>query len=146
MMAPNSLSSRKIAFNPKLLLDRRLLMATAGVIVAAVAVHYLTVVHVWLKQRREERQWVAVNNLTPERLVARCRAPLSDDTKDLYPIMEREMRYRSAGNGTVVFKFSRTAEQGSGWVFMSMQDASSGLAYETPVARIGVLSCLDSRK
>jgi len=46
----------------------------------------------------------------------------------------------------VVLKFSKTAEESSDWVFMSMQDASGGAEYETPIAKIKALSCLDSSK
>jgi hypothetical protein len=126
--------------------DQRLLVMTAGVIVAVVAARYLLLLPGWMKQRKEERQWTVVSNLTPDRLLSRCGQPLADDTRDLYPIVARDMRYLAIGGQTIVFKFSRTSEQGSEWLFTAMQDASSGAKYETPAAKITALSCLDSSK
>ena len=99
----------------------------------------------WLKERRENRQFIAVNNMTPDRLVARCGQPLVDETKNLYPILARDMRYQGKV-ATITFKFSRTAEESSDWVFMAMQDTNGNANYETPEAKIAVLPCLDSRK
>jgi hypothetical protein len=126
--------------------DRRLLMGAAGVVVAIIALRYLARIPGWFKQRREERQWTVVNNLTPDRLLARCGQPLADDTRNLYPMVARDIRYLATGGQTIVFKFSRTSEQDSEWHFTSMQDASSGVRYETPAAKITALSCLDSSK
>jgi hypothetical protein len=61
-------------------------------------------------------------------------------------MVARDMSYKSAAGGTIVFKFSRTAEEGSDWVFMSMQDAATGASYDTPVEKITAMSCLDSSK
>lgn len=121
-------------------------LIVGGITVAFVAIGYLVGIPQWMKQRRENRQWTVVNNLTPERLIKRCGKPLSDETRDVYPVIARDIRYESAPSGTVVLKFSRTAEESSDWVFMSMQDAASGAAYETPIAKISALSCLDSSK
>src|SRR5215467_9995855 len=77
----------------------------------------------WVKERRENRQFIAVNNLTPDRLVARCGQPIEDQTKNIFPIIARDMSYR-ASNSTVILKFSRTAEESSEWVFASMENAS----------------------
>lgn len=126
--------------------DRRLFVTAIGVIAAIVAGSYLMQLPGWMKRRREERQWTAINDLTPDHLVARCGQPLADETKDLYPIVVREMSYLASGGQTVVFKFSRTAEQGSAWVLMSMRNAVSGSEYQTPAVRITALRCLDSKK
>jgi hypothetical protein len=125
---------------------KRNLLLAAGLALVIIAVRLLSLAPEWLKQRRENRQFIAVNNLTPERLLARCGQPMSDETKNLYPMLARDIRYSSAANSTVVLKFSKTAEQSSDWVFMSMQDASAGAEYETPIAKITALSCLDSSK
>jgi hypothetical protein len=121
-------------------------LIAAGVVFGLVAVRYLFLLPSWMKERRETRQYVAVNNLTPDRLVARCGPPVSDETKDLYPMIARDMTYNSQSVGTVVLKFSKTAEESSTWVFMAMQDPSGSMRYEAPEAQISVLSCLDSRK
>jgi hypothetical protein len=121
-------------------------LIVGGLIVALLAVAYLVGIPQWLKQRKENRQWTVVNNLTPDRLLRRCGKPLSDETRDIYPVIARDIRYEAEPSGTVVLKFSRTAEESSDWVFMSMQDASSGATYDTPIAKITALSCLDSSK
>lgn len=121
------------------------LLIAGGMIAGIIVISYLMGIPQWMKQRRENRQWVVVNNLTPETLVARCGKPLNDETKDLYPMISRDIRYQAAPSGTVVLKFTRTSEESSNWVFMSMEDAN-GTSYETPVAKISALSCLDSSK
>lgn len=125
---------------------KRNVLLAAGLALAIVGVRLLILAPEWFKQRRENRQFIAVNNLTPERLLARCGQPVADETKNLYPILARDIRYLSVANSTVVLKFSKTAEESSDWVFMSMQDTSGGAEYETPIAKIKALSCLDSSK
>jgi hypothetical protein len=125
---------------------KRNFLLAAGLALVIVGVRLLILAPEWFKQRRENRQFIAVNNLTPERLLARCGQPLADETKNLYPMVARDIRYPSVADSTVVLKFSKTAEQSSDWVFMSMQDATGGTEYETPVAKITALSCLDSAK
>jgi hypothetical protein len=98
-----------------------------------------------LKVERENRQWTAVNNLTPEQLIARCGQPVEDNTKDLYPMVARDMIYKSSDDGMVVMSFSKTGEEGSNWVFMSMKK-SGGSEYNTPSAKIAALPCLDSQR
>jgi hypothetical protein len=125
--------------------NNKLLMSVAFV-AGLVGMRVLIVAPEWLKQRRDNRQFIAVNNLTPERLIARCGPPVSDETRNMYPIVARDLSYKAESSGTVLFKFSKTAEESSDWVFMSMQDLDSGKEYESPVAKISALSCLDSRK
>ena len=122
------------------------LLLIAAMVLGIIAVRYLLLIPGWMKQRRENRQFIAVNNLTPDRLIARCGQPLTDQTKDLYPMVARDLSYKSNANETVVFKFSKTAEESSDWVFMSMQDTAGSANYETPTAQINAFSCLDSRK
>ena len=123
------------------------LVVIAGMILGIIAVRYLIQIPGWMKTRRENRQFIAVNNLTPDRLIARCGQPVTDQTRDLYPMIARDLTYKSetAGNA-VVLKFSKTSEESSDWVFMSMQDSTGSLKYETPVAQIAAMSCLDSKK
>ena len=125
---------------------RERIFIAGGMIVGLIAISYLVGIPQWMKQRRENRQWVVVNNLTPDRLIARCGKPLSDESKEIFPVIARDMSYRSRPSGTVVLKFSRTAEESSDWVFMSMQDQSTGKPYDTPIEKISALSCLDSSK
>jgi hypothetical protein len=122
------------------------LLIAAGFIVGIVGVRVLIAAPSWFKERRENRQFIAVNNLTPERLIARCGPPVGDETRNLYPIVTRDMNYKSDSRGTIVFKFSKTAEESSDWVFMSMQDSHGGTDYESASAKISALSCLDSKK
>jgi len=127
-------------------MKRKLLLA-AGCVAAIAGVRVLVAAPGWFKVRRENRQFIAANNLTPERLIARCGQPISDATRNLYPIIARDMNYKSDSGATIVFKFSKTAEESSEWVFTSMEDSSGGSTnYESPEAKIAALSCLDSRK
>jgi hypothetical protein len=125
---------------------KRQLLIAVGCVVGILGVRVMIAAPGWLKQRRDNRQFIAVNNLTPERLIARCGSPLGDTTKNLYPMIARDLTYKSASRGTVVFKFSKTAEESSDWVFMSMQDSNGARGYESPGEKISAFSCLDSRK
>ena len=90
----------------------------------------------------EER---AVASLTPESLVSLCGQPAGDVTNDLYPMIKRTMSYESGGKGTLVLEFSRTAEENSDWVFLSMSDGN-GTSYGTPETQIAAMPCLKSRR
>jgi len=125
---------------------KKKLLIAAACVAGILSVRALIAAPEWFRQRRENRQFIAVNNLTPERLIARCGAPPSDETRNLYPIVARDLGYKAEDNGTILFKFSKTAEQSSDCVFMSMQDSKDGKEYDTPEAKISALSCLDSRK
>jgi hypothetical protein len=87
---------------------------------------------------REER---TVESLTPESLVANCGQPAEDVTKDLYPMIKRTMSYKSSEKGTLTLEFSRTAEEKSEWVFLSMSDENGG-TYGTPETQIAAMPCL----
>jgi hypothetical protein len=89
-------------------------------------------------ERREER---TVESLTPESLIAKCGQPAEDVTKDLYPMIKRTMRYKSSGKGTLTLEFSRTAEEKSEWVFLSMSD-ENGATYGTPETQMAAMPCL----
>jgi len=56
------------------------------------------------------------------------------------------MSYSATGDRTLVLAFSRTAEEKSDWVFLSMRDDKGSAGYETPDAKIAALPCLDSAK
>lgn len=100
----------------------------------------------WAKDARERRQEQAVASVTPDRLISRCGQPAEDLTKDVYPILMRTMSYQSRAEGKLVFAFSRTAEEKSDWVFLSMKDEIESRTYDTPEAKIAALPCLDSKK
>jgi hypothetical protein len=89
----------------------------------------------------EVRQERTVASLTPESLAAKCGTPAEDVTKDLYPMIKRTMSYKSSTKGTLTFEFSRTAEDKSDWVFLSMSD-ENGATYSTPETQIAAMSCL----
>ena len=80
-------------------------------------------------------------SLTPESLIAKCGTPADDVTKDLYPMIKRTMSYKSSGKGTLTFEFSRTAEEKSDWVFLSMSD-ENGATYGTPETQMAAMACL----
>ena len=52
------------------------LLIAVGFIVAIICVRVLIAAPHWFKQRKENRQFIAVNNVTPERLVTRCGPPV----------------------------------------------------------------------
>lgn len=125
---------------------KKKVLIALGFIAGIVGVRALIAAPGWFKERRDNRQFIAVNNVTPERLIARCGAPIGDETRNLYPMIARDMSYKSPTRGTVTFKFSKTAEESSDWVFMSMQDSIGSTDYDLPSAKIAALSCLDSKK
>ena len=99
----------------------------------------------WFSEKRERRQEQAVASVTPEHLLARCGQPVEDTTKNVYPILMRTMTYQISHNETYIFDFSRTAEETSDWVFLSMKDAN-GKSYETAEEKVSAMSCLNSQK
>jgi heme exporter protein D len=98
------------------------------------------------KAARAARQEHAVATITLEALLTRCGQPAEDVTKDMYPMLVRTMTYQPRENEKVVFEFSRTAEEKSEWVFLSMKDASGASKLDTPEAKIAALPCLDTKK
>ncbi len=99
----------------------------------------------WASNSSERRHEQAVASVTPEHLLARCGQPIEDDTKEVFPILMRTMTYQISRKEAYVFDFSRTAEEKSDWVFLSMRDAT-GKVYETAEEKVGAMSCLNSRK
>lgn len=99
----------------------------------------------WIGKKRERRHEQAVASVTPEHLLARCGQPAEDTTRNLYPILMRTMTYKISREETYIFDFSRTAEEQSDWVFLSMKDAN-GKSYETAEEKVNAMSCLNSRK
>jgi len=88
----------------------------------------------------------AVASLTPDRLIARCGQPVDDVTKEVFPVVLRTIRFKPWSGEPLVFTFSRTAEQQSNWVFLTMADESGTKSFDTPEQKISAFSCLDSRK
>ena len=127
---------------------RRVWLIAAGVIfrlMAAVAL--VERVSEWARNARARRHELAVASVTPDKLNARCGQPAEDVTKEMYPILIiRTMSYQPKGNERFVLVFSRTAEEKSDWVFLSMKDQSGTRSFETPDAKIAALPCLDSTR
>lgn len=125
---------------------RRQSLTAAGAVFGLIALFVLVErTAVWYRDVRERRHELAVNTVTPERLIARCGAAEQDVSKAVYPILLRTMHYPARGNRTLTLAFSRTAEEKSDWVFLSMKD-ENGSSYDTPDAKIATLPCLDSTK
>jgi len=99
----------------------------------------------WFSKSRERKHEQAVASVTPEHLLARCGQPAEDTTRNLYPILMRTMTYQISRQETYIFDFSRTAEEQSDWVFLSMKDAN-GKTYESAEEKVAAMSCLNSRK
>ena len=126
---------------------KRVWLIAAGAIFGLMAaVTVVTRVAEWARNAREKRQELAVLEVMPERLIARCGPPAEDVTKEMYPVVLRTMSYQRGENEKIVFAFSRTAEEKSDWVFLSMKDQSGARSYDTTEARIAALPCLDSKK
>jgi hypothetical protein len=100
----------------------------------------------WARITKEKRHEVAATTISPDNLLARCGQPAGDETKDIYPIKIRTMSYTSPTNETIFFSFSRTAEEKSDWVFLSMKDQTGTKNFDTPETKIAALPCLDSTK
>ena len=130
-----------------LMRTKRVWLMAAGILIGAAALANLTArAAEWAKNTRERRQLHAMATLTPERLFARCGAAAEDVTKEVYPVVMRTVSYQPRGGEKMVISFSRTAEEKSDWVFLSMQNESGGAIYDTPEAKIAALPCLDSKK
>jgi len=99
----------------------------------------------WARNVRERRHEHAVATVTPDILIARCGQPAEDVTREVYPILMRTVSYLPKGNEKLVAAFSRTAEEKSDWVFLSMKDESGARSYDTSEAKIAALPCLDSK-
>jgi hypothetical protein len=119
------------------------LIAAAGIIGLLLVVTLAKRLFESVSASREARQQRAVGTLTAEGLLQQCGQPAEDVTKEVYPIVMRTITYQRGGNNTYVFEFSRTAEEKSDWVFLSMKDQSGAKAYDTPEAKIAAMSCLD---
>jgi len=100
----------------------------------------------WFKETRERRITKASDSVTPDRLITRCGAAAEDITADVYPVVKRTMSYKASGQRTLVFTFTRTADEPQNWVLLSVRDSVGNAPYDTPEARISALSCLDSSK
>jgi hypothetical protein len=126
---------------------RRLwIMLAAAIVGLIVVVSLLSRLSAWVRNARERRHEQAVASVTPDRLLARCGPPIEDVTKEVYPILMRTMSYRLTGGEKLLFAFSRTAEEQSDWVFLSMKDEGGAQSYDTPEAKVAVFPCLDSKK
>jgi hypothetical protein len=125
----------------------RVWLSLAAAILGLMAVVTL-VEHVsdWARNARERRHERAVASVTPERLIARCGQPAEDTTTEVYPILMRTMSYQPRNDEKLVMAFSRTAEEKSDWVFLSMKDENEPRSYDTPDAEIDALPCLDSKR
>src|SRR5258707_13726473 len=100
---------------------KRKLLIAAGCIAGIVGVRVLIVAPGWFKEQRENRQFIAVNNLTPERLIARCGPPVGDETKNLYPIIARYIGYESDRRVILVLELTKTAEKSHDWELSSVR-------------------------
>ena len=117
--------------------------ALLGFILVVTLLQRLTEMAQKAEQRRYER---AIASLTPEHLIARCGQPAEDMTKEVFPVVMRTIRYQPGGGEPFLFTFSRTAEQKSDWVFLSMKDENGARSLDTVDSKIVALPCLDSTK
>jgi len=116
--------------------------AFVGLVLLVVLLQRLTEMAKAAEQKRYEK---AIASLVPERLIARCGAPAEDATKEVFPVVMRTIRYERHSE-KLVFTFSRTAEQQSDWVFLTMQDQNGTRNLDAPESKILAFPCLDSTK
>jgi hypothetical protein len=146
-LATNSLPTSLAEFSALLKHTKRVWLIGASIVIAAVAVVNLSArAAEWAKNSRERRQLHAMATLTPDHLFARCGAAAEDVTKEVYPVVMRTMSYQRGAREKLVISFSRTAEEKSDWVFLSMQNENGAAIDDTPEAKIAALPCLDSKK
>jgi len=98
------------------------------------------------KIAQQKRFDKAIASMTPEHLIARCGKPAEDLTKEVFPVVLRTIRYDRGSSEKLLFAFSRTAEQQSDWVFLTMKDENGTRNFDTPESKILAFSCLDSTK
>jgi hypothetical protein len=126
---------------------KRVWLMTAGILIGTAALVNLTArAAEWVRNSRERRQLHAIATLTPDNLFARCGAAAQDVSREVYPLVMRTVSYQPRGSEKLVISFSRTAEEKSDWVFLSMRNESGASIYDTPEAKIAALPCLDSKK
>jgi hypothetical protein len=126
---------------------KRVWLMGAGIVIAAVALVNLTArAAEWAKNARERRQLHAIATLTPDHLLARCGAAAEDMSKEVFPVVMRTITYQRGVQEKLAISFSRTAEEKSDWVFLSMQNENGAVIEDTPEAKIAALPCLDSKK
>jgi hypothetical protein len=146
-LASTSLPTSLAEISAFLKRTKRVWLMTAGILIVVAALMNLSArAAEWAKNARERRQLHAMATLTPERLFARCGAAAEDVTKEVYPVVMRTVSYQPRGGEKLVISFSRTAEEKSDWVFLSMQNENGAANYETTEAKIAALPCLDSKK
>lgn len=88
----------------------------------------------------------AAASLTPDHLIARCGQPADDATKEVFPVVLRTVRYKPWIGEPLVFTFSRTDEQKSDWVFLTMKNEDGTKSFDSPEEKMTAFSCLDSTK
>jgi hypothetical protein len=117
--------------------------AFVGLLLVVALLQRLTEMAKAAEQKRYEK---AVASVTPEHLIARCGSPAEDVTKEVFPVVMRTVRYQPGRNEKLLFTFSRTDEQQSDWVFLTMQDENGTRTFDTPESKILAFPCLDSTK
>jgi len=145
-LASNNLPTSLEEFSAFLKHTKRVWLMAAGILIGAMALVNLTArAAEWAKNVRERRQLHAMATLTPDHLFTRCGTAVLDETKVVYPVLMRTISYRPRGGEKLLVSFSRTAEEKSDWVFLSMEN-ENGATYDTPEAKIAALPCLDSKE
>ena len=114
-----------------------------GLILTVALIQKMTEMAKIAQQKRFDK---AIASMTPEHLIARCGKPAEDLTKEVFPVVLRTIRYDRGSSEKLLFAFSRTAEQQSDWVFLTMKDENGTRNFDTPESKILAFSCLDSTK
>jgi hypothetical protein len=132
---------KTVKFQSALKITQQTWLIAATVLLGLVTLLILGRTTTRIKAAKETQVARTVESLTPESLIAMCGQAAEDATKDLYPMIKRTMSYKPGGKGTLTLEFSRTAEEKSDWVFLSMSD-ENGATYGTPETQIAAMPCL----
>jgi hypothetical protein len=132
-----------------------ILKVAVGVFLGIIAAFILIEMPGWIKQTQRNHAQQVMDDLTPEKLIARCGKPVKDETIEVSPgFLMRDIHYEGAdfpkqGRYLCIVGFSKT---GSGdWVLSGFSFGSATMpgAYvpeKDSQERIRMLPCLDRKQ
>lgn len=136
-------AATKFAPGAKISQQTKLIVATvvSGLFVLLI----FSLVPRWTRSTQGKISIPVVHAPTPEAVIAVCGQPVGDVTTDSFPVIIRTMTYKPFLKDPVVLTFSRTAEEQSQWVFLTMKDQNGPKTYDTMETQAAALSCLSSK-
>jgi hypothetical protein len=132
-------------FAPGATISQQTKLIVATVVSGLFVLLIFSLVPRWNKSAQGKPSIPVIHAPTPDAVIAVCGQPLADVTKDSFPVIIRTMTYKPFLKDPVVLAFSRTAEEQSQWVFLTMKDQNGPKTYDTMEAQAAALSCLSSK-